>query len=224
MRKAILWSAVLLTLGLSAAPAPGQELKTEEQKTLYALGLVIARNLGVFSLTPADLEVVKAGIGDGVLHKDPKVDLQAYGPKIQGLQTARLAAVAAVEKKAAQAFLAKAAADKGASKTVSGLIITTLKAGTGAAPKTTDRVKVHYTGSLVDGSVFDSSVKRGEPITFPLNGVIKCWVEGLPLMKVGGKSKLVCPSELAYGDQGRPPRIKPGATLVFEIELLEIVK
>ncbi|OGL11213.1 MAG: peptidylprolyl isomerase, partial [Candidatus Rokubacteria bacterium RIFCSPLOWO2_02_FULL_73_56] len=155
---------------------------------------------------------------------DPKVDLQAYGPKIQGLQTARLAAVAAVEKKAAQAFLAKAAADKGASKTASGLIITTLKAGTGAAPKTTDRVKVHYTGSLVDGSVFDSSVKRGEPITFPLNGVIKCWVEGLPLMKVGGKSKLVCPSELAYGDQGRPPRIKPGATLVFEIELLEIVK
>src|SRR3990167_4478865 len=215
MRKAILWSSVVLVLGLSAGPAPGQELKTEEQKTLYALGLVIARNLGVFSLTPADLEVVKAGIGDGVLHKDPK---------IQGLQTARLAAVAAVEKKAAQAFLAKAAADKGASKTVSGLIITTLKAGTGAAPKTTDRVKVNYKGSLVDGRVFDSSVKRGEPITFPLNGVIKCWVEGLPLMKVGGKSRLVCPSDLAYGDQGRPPVIKPGATLVFEIELLEIVK
>src|SRR3972149_9272128 len=101
MRKAILGSAVLLPLGLSAAPAPGQELKTEEQKTLYALGLVIARNLGVFSLTPADLDVVKAGIGDGVLHKDPKVDLQAYGPKIQGLPTARPPAGAAGGEKAA---------------------------------------------------------------------------------------------------------------------------
>ena len=224
MRKVITWSLVALALGLSAGPAPGQELKSEEQKTLYALGLVIARNLAGFELTAADLETVKAGINDGVLHKPPKVDLQAFGPKIQALQTARLGAAAAVEKKASQAFLTKVAAEKGATKTASGLVITTVKAGAGPSPKTTDKVKVHYTGMLTDGSVFDSSVKRGEPITFPLNGVIKCWVEGLPLMKVGGKSRLVCPSDLAYGDQGRPPVIKPGATLVFEIELLEIVK
>jgi FKBP-type peptidyl-prolyl cis-trans isomerase FkpA len=86
-------------------------------------------------------------------------------------------------------------------------------------------VKVHYHGTLVDGTEFDSSVKRGEPLTIGLaGGIIKCWSEGVPLMKVGGKSRFVCPSDLAYGDQGRPPAIKPGATLVFEIELLEIVK
>lgn len=86
-------------------------------------------------------------------------------------------------------------------------------------------MKVHYHGTFTDGTVFDSSVQRGEPITLGLaGGVIKCWTEGVPLMKVGGKSRLVCPSDLAYGDQGRPPRIKPGATLVFEVELLEIAK
>jgi FKBP-type peptidyl-prolyl cis-trans isomerase FkpA/FKBP-type peptidyl-prolyl cis-trans isomerase FklB len=85
-------------------------------------------------------------------------------------------------------------------------------------------VKVHYHGTLSDGTVFDSSVKRGEPATFPLNGVIPCWTEGVQQMKVGGKSRLVCPSELAYGDRGAPPLIRPGATLVFEVELLEILK
>jgi len=83
---------------------------------------------------------------------------------------------------------------------------------------------VHYTGTLIDGTVFDSSVQRGQPATFPLNGVVKCWTEGMQQIKVGGKAKLICPSDLAYGDQGRPPQIPGGATLVFEVELLEIVK
>jgi len=99
-----------------------------------------------------------------------------------------------------------------------------LTPGMGEKPKVTDKVKVHYTGTLVDGTVFDSSVQRGEPATLPLNGVIKCWAEGIPQMKIGGKAKLVCPPEVAYGDRGAPPRIKPGATIVFEVELLEIVK
>src|SRR6185295_3867195 len=86
-----------------------------------------------------------------------------------------------------------------------------------------DRVKVHYHGTLADGTVFDSSVDRGTPATFPLNGVIPCWTEGLQQMKVGGKSKLICPSDVAYGDRGSPPKIKPGSTLVFDVELLEIV-
>ena len=129
-----------------------------------------------------------------------------------------------MEQKAGQAILDKAAAEKGATKTASGLVIVPIKAGTGASPKATDRVKVHYHGTLADGTVFDSSVQRGEPATFPLNGVVPCWTEGLQLMKVGGKSRLVCPAALAYGDRGAPPRIKPGATLTFEVELLEIVK
>src|SRR5438034_565931 len=128
------------------------------------------------------------------------------------------------ERKAGQAFADKAAAEKGAVKTPSGAVVTTLKPGTGASPTATDKVKVHYHGTLTDGTVFDSSVQRGEPITFPLSGVIKCWTEGVQQMKVGGKSRLVCPADTAYGDRGAPPKIKPGATLVFEVELLEIVK
>ena len=224
MFKSLSVSVAIVLIAVAAAGAAGPELKTEDQKTLYALGLVISQNLAAFNLNPGDLESVQAGISDGVLKKESKVDVQTYAPKISQLQASRAGATAAVEKKAAQAFLDKAAAEKGATRTASGLIITTLKAGTGPSPKATDKVKVHYHGTLTDGTVFDSSVQRGEPITLPLNGVIRCWTEGVQLMKVGGKSKFVCPSDIAYGDQGRPPTIKPGATLVFEVELLEIAK
>ena len=115
----------------------------------------------------------------------------------------------------------KAAAEPGAVKTDTGLIYRELKAGDGASPKATDNVKVNYRGTLTNGTEFDSSYKRNEPAEFPLNGVIKCWTEGVQKMKVGGKSQLVCPSDLAYGDQGRPS-IPGGATLVFEVELMSI--
>jgi len=223
MRKAVVWSLAGLFAVAPAAVAQEPELKTEEQKTLYAIGIIVSQNLAQFNLSPAELEIVKSGLTDGALKKERKVDPQTYVPKIQEMQTARLSAVAATEKKASQAFLEKAATEKGATKTPSGLVVTTIKPGTGAAPKATDKVKVHYQGTLTDGTVFDSSVQRNQPATFPLNGVIKCWTEGVQLMKVGGKSKLVCPSDLAYGDKGMPPRIKPGSTLVFEVELLEIV-
>jgi FKBP-type peptidyl-prolyl cis-trans isomerase FkpA len=224
MFKSLSVSVAIVLTAVTLAGAAGPELKTEDQKTLYALGLVISQNLSSFNLNASDLESVLAGVSDGVLKKDLKVDVQTYAPKISQLQATRAGATAVVEKKAGQAFLDKAAAEKGATKTPSGLIITTLKPGTGPSPKATDKVKVHYHGTLADGTVFDSSVQRGEPIVLPLNGVIKCWTEGVQLMKVGGKSKLVCPSDIAYGDQGRPPTIKPGATLVFEVELLEIAK
>lgn len=215
---------VLLSLMLPAMPAGAADPSTDDQKTFYALGLLISQSLTPFALTESELDFVRTGMTDGVLKKTPKVDLQAFGPKVNQLQQTRAAALAETEKKTGTAFIAKAAAESGAKKTESGAIVTTIKEGKGATPTATDTVKVHYHGTLIDGTVFDSSVKRGEPATFPLNQVIKCWTEGVQLIKVGGKSKLVCPSAIAYGDRGSPPTIKPGATLVFEVELLEIVK
>jgi FKBP-type peptidyl-prolyl cis-trans isomerase FkpA len=122
----------------------------------------------------------------------------------------------------AQTYLDKAAKEPGAVRTASGLIYTELKPGAGASPKATDTVTVHYRGTLVDGTEFDSSYARNEPTQFPLNQVIPCWREGVQKMKVGGKSRLVCPSSIAYGDGGSPPVIPGGATLIFEVELLGI--
>jgi FKBP-type peptidyl-prolyl cis-trans isomerase len=133
--------------------------------------------------------------------------------------------IAAAEKnlKAGEAFLAANAKKEGVKTTASGLQYKVIKAGTGASPKPTDIVKVHYTGTLVDGTVFDSSVQRGEPATFPVNGVIPGWTEALQLMKVGDKWQLVIPSKLAYGEQG-PRAIGPNSTLIFDVELLGIEK
>jgi FKBP-type peptidyl-prolyl cis-trans isomerase FkpA len=221
MRRLLLATVIALAASCNAAPP---EVKTEEQKTLYALGYAVADNLKPFNLTAAELETVKAGFADGVLQKKAAVEPKDYFPKIRELQTTRLAAIATREKETGQAFMTKAAAEKGAVKLPSGMIISTMKEGTGASPAATDTVKVHYHGTLTNGKVFDSSVQRGEPATFPLNGVIPCWTEGVQKMKVGGKSKLVCPAELAYGDRGAPPDIGPGSTLVFEVELLDIIK
>lgn len=218
----LLFVFALLTLPAVAPAAPAPTSETE--KTLYALGFAISQNLTAFGLSDAELEMVKAGLSDGVLGKPAQVDLRTYGPKLQELQRSRGAAAAAQEKQAGEAMLSKAAGEKGAIKTPAGAMVIPLKPGTGPSPSATDKVKVHYHGTLTDGTVFDSSVERGEPITFPLDGVIRCWTEGVQQMKVGGKARLVCPSDTAYGDRGAPPRIKPGATLVFEVELLEIVK
>lgn len=121
-----------------------------------------------------------------------------------------------------QAYLDKVAGAPGATRTASGLVYRELQPGTGASPKATDTVKVHYRGTLINGTEFDSSYKRNEPASFPLNQVIPCWTEGVQKMKVGGKSQLVCPASIGYGERGAPPDIPGGATLVFEIELLGI--
>jgi len=223
MRIALLCLS-LLWITASATFAASPEPTTDEQKTLYALGVAVSQSFSAFNLSEPELEQVKAGITDGVLKRPRKVELQAYMPKIQQLQQTRAGAVAEIEKKAAAGFLTKAASEPNTKKTESGILITTIKPGKGASPKPTDTVKVHYHGTLVDGTVFDSSVQRGEPVSFPLGNVIKCWTEGVQQIKVGGKSRLVCPPNLAYGDRGSPPAIKPGATLIFEVELLDIPK
>jgi FKBP-type peptidyl-prolyl cis-trans isomerase FkpA len=121
-----------------------------------------------------------------------------------------------------KAALDKAAAEPGATRTPSGLVYRELTPGTGESPKATDTVTVNYRGTLPDGTEFDSSYKRNQPAQFPLNRVIPCWTEGVQKMKVGGKSRLVCPAAIAYGDKGSPPTIPGGATLIFEVELLNI--
>ena len=123
---------------------------------------------------------------------------------------------------AADAVAAAAAKEAGAVVTPSGLVYRSLKDGTGASPTASDKVKVHYRGTFPDGKEFDSSYKRNEAIEFPLNGVIKCWTEGVQRMKVGGKAKLTCPAAIAYGERGAGGVIPPNATLLFEVELLAI--
>ena len=213
--------ALIAAFALCAATSTtvlAAEPKTEEEKALYALGVALSQSITSFSLTDQELEWVKSGVTDGAKGKTKDFDPQPYFAKLSEMQKTRTAA-------AGKAVLDKAAAEKGAKRLPSGLVITTIKEGTGPSPKATDTVKVHYHGTLPDGRVFDSSRKRGEPATFPLNGVIKCWTEGVQLMKVGGNSKLTCPADLAYGDRAPPgSAITPGATLIFEVELLGIEK
>lgn len=197
-------------------------VRTEQEQQLYALGQIMVRNLDTFQLTDAEFAQVKAGFAAGLHNRISDADAQAVMPKLQQLQKARFAKVVQVEKDKGSAYADKAAAQPGAQKTASGLVYTVVVAGTGASPKATDQVKVNYEGKLIDGKVFDSSIQRGQPITMPLNGVIPCWTEALQLMKVGGKSHIVCPSDIAYGDRA-PGIIKAGSTLVFDVELLDIV-
>ncbi|MBI4424632.1 MAG: FKBP-type peptidyl-prolyl cis-trans isomerase [Elusimicrobia bacterium] len=220
--------ALALALALPAASqeakAPAaQELKTDEAQALYLLGASLGQRAAEFALTPADLRYVKMGLDDVVKGGPLKVDPQAVNPKLQALAQTRMAKRSGGEKKKGKDYADKAAKEKGAQRFPSGLIAIPLKEGSGESPKATDKVKVHYHGTFIDGKVFDSSVERKQPAEFPLNGVIACWTEGVQKIKVGGKAKLICPSEIAYGDQGRPS-IPGGATLVFEVELLEIVK
>jgi FKBP-type peptidyl-prolyl cis-trans isomerase FkpA len=198
--------------------------KGDEQKTLYALGLLVGRNLSELGLTKTELAAVEKGISDQVTGAKPKVDLMEYQQKIQEFARKRHEAAAAKAKGESKVYLDQYSKEPGAQQLPSGLIFRTLTPGKGASPAATDKVKVNYEGKLTNGTVFDSSYKRGEPISFPLNGVIKCWTEGVQKMHVGETAQLVCPSEIAYGDRGSPPAIPGGSTLIFKVELLGIEK
>jgi len=202
------------------APAPPGTL-TDEQKTIYAIGLSMSQSLSSLDLSPAEIEILKRAFSDAAAGK-PAVKLEEWTPKFQAFSQSRSARAATKQKIVAKAYLDKAAMEQGATKTPSGLVYRELVAGTGPSPKATDKVKVNYRGTLTNGTEFDSSYKRNQPAEFPLNGVIPCWTEGVQRMKVGGKSQLVCPADIAYGDRGSPPLISGGATLIFEIELLGV--
>jgi FKBP-type peptidyl-prolyl cis-trans isomerase FkpA len=222
-----LLASVLLASCLPAAETkPAPTLTTDQDKVLYAIGLAVGQNLSGLNLSAAEYDLVVAGLNDAAMKREPQLKLADYGPQLQQFVQTRQAqaaeAAAATEKVEADKFLATAAKEKGAVVKPSGLVITELTPGAGKSPAATDRVTVHYHGTLRDGKVFDSSKDRGQPASFGLNQVIACWTEGLQLMKVGGKSRLVCPADIAYGNQGRPPVISPGAALSFEVELLSI--
>ncbi|MEI9813073.1 MAG: FKBP-type peptidyl-prolyl cis-trans isomerase [Acidobacteriota bacterium] len=223
MRRFYAFACVtLLTTLMSCNSTPkAVELKTDEDKTIYALGLAIGNQIKSFNLSEPELTIVKQALSDSLAGK-PAVKIEEWGPKLNDLNNSRQGKAAVGEKAKGKEYQDKAAAEAGATKLPSGVVYKELKAGTGASPTATSNVKVHYKGTLISGEEFDSSYKRNEPAEFPLNGVIPCWTEGVQRMKVGGKAQLVCPSEAAYGDNGRPPQIPGGATLVFEVELLEV--
>ncbi len=206
--------------------APGAAPKAPpkiDNDTFYALGAAVAQNLSPFELTADELAQVQKGLVDAIQNKPLRVKPEDQRDAFRALGLERQKVAAEREKTRGKAYRDEAAQKDGVKVTTSGLIYEETQAGSGAQPTKSDRVKVHYKGMLTDGTEFDSSYGRGQPATFPLSGVVPCWTEGLALMKAGGKARLVCPPEIAYGDRGAPPRIKPGSTLVFEVELLEIV-
>lgn len=221
---------LLLLLIAFVTPACADSLKDGSEKLSYAVGMSIGTDL-LRQDMDLDLEQLAAGITaaynktDALLSEEEMIKiLVAYQQESQKRQLAKANAAAADNVTAGKAFLEDNAKKEGVTTTVSGLQYEVLVAGEGATPSAKDRVTVNYRGSLIDGTEFDSSYKRGQPASFGVSGVIPGWTEALQLMKEGGKLKLTIPPELAYGDRGAPPVIGPGSTLIFEVELIKVVK
>ena len=219
----LILSALMLTACNSNDPKK-VDLKSEDDKTFYAMGYMLGGNLQRLTLSDAELAALYKGVAMAAKNEKSEVDMATYQNRIQEVFKSRMDKVAAKEKESGKSFVEKFVKDEGATKTESGLAYKVMKEGTGASPSAEDIVEVHYHGTLTDGTVFDSSVERGKTISFPLNRVIKGWTEGLQTMKEGGKSKFVIPADLAYGEAGAPPKIPGGATLVFEVELFKVTK
>jgi FKBP-type peptidyl-prolyl cis-trans isomerase FkpA len=221
----LLWFLFSIVL---ASNAFAETSVTKEQDTLhetmYALGVLQSRTIHVLKFDKASVDLIIQGFTDGLKGQPSKeLDMAKQAGIIQKMVKERRAELTAEEKSKSDSFMSGAEKEPGIKKTASGMLYKEIVAGWGPTPKAEDKVRVNYHGTLRDGTVFDSTHERGEPTVFQLDKVIKCWSEGLQRMKVGGKSKLVCPAELAYGDRGAPPNIVPGAALVFEVELIRLV-
>jgi FKBP-type peptidyl-prolyl cis-trans isomerase FkpA len=214
-------SAIVFFFTCSVVYAADDELKTEEEKTFYYMGTMIGVNIMRLDLTDEQLEGVIRGMRDSAKGEAIELDDAIYQPKLQELAEKQAASAASAEKMASTKFLEKMAAEDGAIVTDSGIVITELVAGTGNTPTVESVVKAHYHGTLRDGTVFDSSVERGQPFTAPLANVIQCWQETITMMKEGGKSNITCPAAVAYGDRAAG-EIPAGSALNFEVELISI--
>jgi FKBP-type peptidyl-prolyl cis-trans isomerase FkpA/FKBP-type peptidyl-prolyl cis-trans isomerase FklB len=213
----------LVALPVMDSQADNFELKTDKQKASYAIGQQIGSQIKAQGVA-LDQDALTASIKDALNGESSRLSQQEMMTAMLNLQKEmqeKQAKEGEVNKAAGMAFLKENKSKKGVVETASGLQYVVLKEGNGPSPKPSDSVKVHYRGTLLDGTEFDSSYSRNKPAEFPLQGVIKGWTEGIPTMKVGGKTKFFIPSDLAYGDTGRPS-IPPSSLLVFEVELLEI--
>ncbi|MDY0297183.1 MAG: FKBP-type peptidyl-prolyl cis-trans isomerase [Acidobacteriota bacterium] len=206
------------------------ELSGEIARSSYAIGFNYGANMRRLA-GELDIDALVAGVNDAYLGKEARIEAEEVAQRMQQFQQdvmrrdqARLEEESSRNIAEGEAFRKANGQKSEVTETASGLQYAVIKPGDGASPKPSDRVTVHYHGTLVDGTVFDSSVQRGEPVTFRLDQLIPGWVEGIQLMKVGAKYRFVIPPELAYGKRGSPPRIGPDATLVFEVELLGIEK
>ena len=217
------WTGILLALLWSGPAASEPALTTDEQRTVYALGVQLMLDLSAFNLTEQELLIVQRAMRDmrkGELAIDPNQYLERVGDLAQSRQQAQ----GRLEAKRGQAYFEAAKRDVGAQLSPSGLVLKVERAGKGVKPTAGSKVRVHYRGALVDGTVFDSSYERGQPAEFALNQVIPCWTDALTQLRIGAKAKLVCPPRIAYGRKGAPPAVPPNATLVFDVELLQLVK
>ena len=193
-------------------------------KLSYSWGLAMGQQLRGMGVKDLNIEDFTNAVRCVFENKEPEVKPEEAQQVINAYLQELEAKATKVAKEAGAKFLEENAKNEGVKVTASGLQYTVEKEGTGASPKATDEVTVHYTGRLLDGTIFDSSVSRGEPATFPLNRVIPGWTEGVQLMKEGGKYMFFIPSELAYGAQGIPNAIPPHSTLIFEVELIKVIK
>lgn len=222
--------AVIGCLGLIATSSiSANTLKTQEQKASYAIGIRLGTQL-MISKDDVDLDAMKLGMQDIFDGNKPKLSndemrsaMKVYQESKKKRELAMMEKFSTHNKAEGAIYLASNKKKKGVITLPSGLQYKVLKSGNGKIhPKLTDKVVTHYHGTLIDGTVFDSSVERGQAVSFPVNAVIKGWTEALQKMKVGDKWQLVIPPELAYGEQGAPPSIGPDATLIFDVELLQI--